>query len=50
MFEIALCLQAHRSVAPRSDLLLKIETNEYAKQSKKLLHFVSFYELQQPQS
>ncbi len=50
MFEIALCLQAHRSVAPRSDLLLKIETNEYVKQSKKLLHFVSFYELQQPQS
>lgn len=47
MFEIALYLQAHRSVASRSDLLLKIETNEYAKQSKKLLHCVAFYELQQ---
>ena len=41
MLEIALCLQAHRSVAPRSDLLLKTETNEYAKQSKKLVHYMS---------
>lgn len=48
MFEIALCLQAHRSVAPRSDLLSKIETNEYAKQSKRLLRYMSFYEPRNP--
>lgn len=46
MLQIALCLQAHRSVAPRSDLLLKIETNEYAKTELKasIVH-MSFYEL-----
>lgn len=27
-----------------------IENNEYAKQSKKSLHYMAFYELQQPQS
>lgn len=47
---MALCLQAHRSAAARSDLLWKIETNEHVKQSRKLLGSVSFYELQQPHS
>lgn len=47
---MASCLQARRSVTSRSDLLLGFETNEYAKQSRKLLHYMSFYELQQTRS
>lgn len=45
MFEIASWLQAHRSVTSRSVLLLEFETNEYAKQSRKLLPPPAFYEL-----
>lgn len=48
--EMTLCLQAHRSAAARSDLLWKMETNEYVKQSRKILGYTSFYELQQPYS
>lgn len=48
--EMTLCLQAHRSAAARSGLLCKMETNEYVKQSRKLLGYTFFYELQQPYS